>query len=150
MSDFDLRPDPKNREVEVLIRNHKLITRRGIRMAYFRIGSDLVKEARRLILEGPKTGRIYIIKGVRHQASAPGEAPANLTGLLRRSIAYQQRSGGQMAFGARTEYAPWLELGTRDGRIAPRPYLIKAINNLQKNSREHLEREIKLAHRRRI
>lgn len=141
---FDLKTDRQNRKVELQIAQSAQLTRRGIRTAYFRLGNDLVKEARRLILEGPKTGRVSRIlrkvRRVKHQASAPGEAPANLSGLLRRSIAYQQRGGEQMEFGARTDYAPFLELGTR--RISQRPYLISAVDAKSRNARDHFEREI--------
>jgi HK97 gp10 family phage protein len=137
---FSLRTDKKNRRVQLQIKDSPHLTRRGIRAAYFRIGNDLVEEARKSILEGPKTGNIRRIKKKRHQASAAGEAPANLTGLLKRSIAYQQRGGDQMIFGARTDYAPFLELGTR--RMAQRPYLIAAIRKKTRSARKHLEKEI--------
>jgi HK97 gp10 family phage protein len=137
---FDLKIDRQNRKVEAQIRNTPHLTRRGIRAAFFRLGNDLVEEARKSILQGPKTGKIRRIKRKRHQASAPGEAPANLTGLLKRSIAYQQRGGDQMIFGARTDYAPFLELGTR--RMAERPYLITSVDKNNRNARDHFEREI--------
>lgn len=76
----------------------------------------------RKIQTGPKTGRIYRTRGVEHQASAPGEAPASDTGAL------AQRSGtryepneltGFVTFNA--AYAAPLEFGTN--RIEPRPFL---------------------------
>jgi HK97 gp10 family phage protein len=137
---FSLKVDRKNRRIQTQIRNTPHLTRRGIRTAFFRLGNDLVEEARRSILEGPKTGKIRRIKRKRHQSSAPGEAPANITGLLKRSIAYQQRGGDQMVFGARAEYAPFLELGTR--RISERPYLISSVDKNKRNARDHFEREI--------
>jgi HK97 gp10 family phage protein len=137
---FSLKVDRKNRRIETQIKNTPHLTRRGIRAAFFRLGNDLVEEARKSILQGPKTGKIRRIKRKRHQASAPGEAPANLSGLLKRSIAYQQRGGDQMVFGARTDYAPFLELGTR--RIAERPFLIASVDKNNRNARDHFEREI--------
>jgi hypothetical protein len=135
---FSLKVDRKNRRIETQIKNTPHLTRRGIRAAFFRLGNDLVEEARKSILQGPKTGKIRRIKRKRHQSSAPGEAPANLSGLLKRSIAYQQRGGDQMVFGARTDYAPFLELPD----VLNRPFLITSIDKNKRNARDHFEREI--------
>lgn len=121
--------------------------RRGIRTAYFRIGHDLVTASRRYVLEGPKSGHIYLVRDRRarggyrrHQASAPSESPANLTGFLRRSITYQQHGYARMRFGARAEYAPWLENGSE--RVKPRPFLIKAVYATERSTERHLRVEI--------
>lgn len=74
-------------------------------------------------------GRIYIIDGKPHQASAPGEPPAPLTTDLRRSIAHTPVSwAGDEAsaeVGTSDPKARRLELGGVDKRgirILPRPY----------------------------
>ena len=72
------------------------LTRKGLRQGMFKAGQSLRSEASHEILKGPKTGRIYIrrIRGGRrrrHQASAPGETHANITGKLRRSLSFQLR-----------------------------------------------------------
>jgi HK97 gp10 family phage protein len=46
---------------------------------------SVLEEATSLILDSPKTGRIYRRRGVEHQASAPGQAPASDTGRLAQS-----------------------------------------------------------------
>ena len=75
-------------------------------------------ESVRMVLQGPKSGRLY----GRHQASAPGQAPATDTGRLVNSIRVDHTPGSLTASvvcGA--AYGRSLEFGTR--RIAPRPFL---------------------------
>jgi len=141
---FDFKSDPSNRKVFIQIRNLPEINRRAIRKAFYFVGKDLVSEARSSILRKPKSGRTYVVyKGGRrrlHRSSAPGEAPANLTGDLRRSVDFKVRGGNQMEFGADTPYARRLELG--GGNIAARPYLIAAIEKEERNTMSHFRREI--------
>lgn len=139
--------DHRNRRVISRIKRSGRHVRDGIRSGYFRLGQDLRSEGRRLVREPPKTGRVYRIRGRLHQASAPGQPPANLTGLLQRSIDFEQRGWDQMLFGARAEYAPYLELGT--SRIDPRPFLRPAVSAMNRNGRRHLEREVEASLKRR-
>ena len=83
-------------------------------------------------LSGSRTGRIYRIgrKGRVHQASAPGEPPASLTGKLRQSITHSdpQWTGDNVwvEVGTSIAYAAILEYGGvswNGGRILPRPYM---------------------------
>lgn len=86
------------------------------------------QEAVRLIMTGPKTGRVYRRRGVEHQASAPGEAPANDTGRLvnSRTISIDAPTlRALLTF--RTIYAIMLELGTV--KMEPRPYGRAALLN---------------------
>lgn len=91
----------------------------------------VVADAKRSVARGPKTGRIYTRGNISHQASAPGEPPATDTGRLLNAIAGDlETSDKQNGFvrgfiRAATEYAGYLELGTR--RILPRPFLVPAI-----------------------
>lgn len=75
---------------------------------------------------GARTGRIY----GEHQASAPGEPPAEDTGALRASIeARVNISGGNVIgeIGTRSvPYAAELEFGT--SRVEPRPFLRPTVN----------------------
>jgi hypothetical protein len=79
-----------------------------------REGAMLVEaKAKRLVLSKPKTGRIYALpSGVKHQASAPGEAPANRFGFLASSI------------------VNWTL------RMAPRPFLRRALRENAKTIRK--------------
>lgn len=138
--------DPGNSRVEVHIKNLSEKNKRGIRQAFYFIGRDLRNTAQKGILAKPKSGKIYYIrKGkknarYRHQASAPGQMPANFTGKLRRSIRFLVHGWRKMEFGADAEYAKFLEEGT--SRMAARPFLIKSIELNEKNSDQHFEREI--------
>lgn len=79
-----------------------------------------------LIMNPPKSGRIYRRRGVTHRASAPGEAPANDTGRLvnsRRIDLFEAQLRARLTFS--TEYAEALEFGTR--HMEPRPYARRAL-----------------------
>lgn len=99
------------------------------------------EEATSLILNGPKTGRIYRRRGVAHQASAPGESPASDTGNLLRNIQTSVDPAalkGNVNFG--TTYSRYLEYGT--AKMAPRPYARPALANKQDDIRDDIASEI--------
>lgn len=136
-------------------------TRNAIRQAFYFIGKDLRQTSQQLIASKNKTGRIYRIRlngvNIKHQASAPGEAPANLTGNLKASLGFDVRGSYEMEFGSRSEapkagvspkqavakYSVYLELGT--SKIAPRPYLKPSIDQNTGNGVQHFERELQRA-----
>ena len=97
-------------------------------------GTEMVRnEALRLILNTPKTGRLY----GHHQASAPGEAPASDTGRLVNSITTSydmQKLVGTVK--ANTAYAEALEMGT--ARMEPRPFMRPSLAN----TRDAVERAV--------
>lgn len=73
-----------------------------------------------LITNPPKTGRIYRRRGITHQASAPGEAPASDTGTLvnaRRTQLNEADVSGKLIFTSR--HAAPLEHGTRNMEARP-------------------------------
>ncbi len=107
--------------------DHRRLIYRGARRALYDIGVENVRYTREIIKKGPKNGRLYRIAGRkrRHRASAPGQAPANLTGYLRRNVDFSVKGGDQMEFGDKAEYGRFLELGTR--RMKARPHLSKAV-----------------------
>ena len=78
-------------------------------------------EAQRSILKGPKTGRIYKRGKTTHQASAPGEAPANDLGFLAGSLKVEVTAKFTVDLIAAAPYAVFLEYGTR--KMAPRPFM---------------------------
>ena len=139
---FEVSKD--NKRVTVQIINSPDATRRGIRNALYLIGRDLTKFSRDLIKNPPKTGRLYRIKGrkSRHRASAPGQAPANRTGTLRKAVGFQVQGDRDMEFGVRevVNYGKFLELGT--SKMAKREFLIRTINQKQAEIENYFNGEI--------
>jgi len=88
-------------------------------------------DAKKSILTGQKSGRVYVRGNVSHQSSAPGEAPASDTGRLVNSI------NGELVKGALesivragsgvVKYARMLEFGTV--RMAARPFFTPAVES---------------------
>jgi hypothetical protein len=94
-----------------------------------------------LILDPPKTGRVYVRRGVAHQASAPGEAPASDTGSLvtqRETDLIPQRLAGRLRFNS--DHALALEAGTR--KMEPRPFAHRALHETAAAGQEDVAREI--------
>ena len=109
----------------------------GIRDAFFDQGDRNVKYARKEILKRNKTGRLYMIKGKLHRASAPGEFPANLTGKLRKGINYKVRGSNSMEFGDRVNYGKYLELGTK--KMEPREHIVRTVEERSVDFRNALQ-----------
>ena len=78
------------------------------------------------IQRGPKTGRIY----GKHQASAPGEAPATDTGALASSVQRVDDKKTTAAVGTGLGYGRDLEFGTKN--MAARPWLFPALESERK------------------
>ena len=134
---FEIKMTPKTREVVLKIPRHVRLHKRGMRKALNQIGRHVVLEDQRLIKSPPKTGRIYKFNGRDHQASAPGESPANRTGRLAGSARFATRNHQEMTVGEVAPYAGFLEDGTK--KMAPRPHLIKAVNANHRNAVKELE-----------
>lgn len=128
--------------------------RRQIRHSMYQIGNDFVKTASKKILEKPKTGQTKIVRRgktrrrFRHTASAPGEAPANLSGTLRRSLGFSVQGHSQVELGAGKDgsgvkYARALEFGFSPRNLKPRPYVVKSAEENFRNTGVHLENNIK-------
>lgn len=83
----------------------------------------MAKEMKKSILSGAKSGRQYYINGARHTSSAPGQAPANVTGDLVRSIEVS-KSNNKATVSISKDYAVFLEFGT--SKMRPRPFILPA------------------------
>lgn len=91
-----------------------------------RATEQVLSTAVKAIQNPPKTGHVYKRRGVAHQASAPGEAPATDTGRLVQSgrTEYDRKKVlGRVVFS--TNYAASLEYGTQT--IEPRPFARPAL-----------------------
>ena len=97
--------------------------------AWKEVGTLLTNKLQYMIRNGPRTGRVYTFRGRKHQASAPGEVPANRTGKLAKSVGYKATGHHTLVFGEEAEYAGWLENGTK--KMKPRPHLQVAVNEMQ-------------------
>lgn len=116
-------------------------TRRGIRKAFYQTGQMLVKTARENIRRPGRSGRLYRVyvspggaklKRPRlHRASARGENPANMSGLLQRSTDFFVRGSNSMFFGSKAVYAPFLE------ENLDRPFLKRAIDQRERDTERY-------------
>lgn len=107
------------------------------------------------IMTPPKTGRVYNRGGRSHQASAPGEAPANDLGNLVASMRQEHEPAKLRGFVVvSAPYAAALELGAlrmamgQYWELEPRPYARPSVEEhrdaiqvgIQRNIREALDR----------
>ena len=132
--------DSKNKQVEFKLSNIKFNMLKYIRSALFEIGAENTQLIKKYIYRPPKTGRIYSYRGRPHQASAPGESPANRSGLLARSVTYHVHMSVEVELIASAKYANWLEDGT--SKMLPRPYFIRAINAKRRDNLRSFERHV--------
>lgn len=119
----------------------------AIRRGLYAFGKELTKTAKDGILKGPKSGRVYKVRGRRVRRSAPGEYPANQTGNLRSAINFDVKGADELTFGAREEgskrkanYAKFLEHGTQ--RMRARPFLARPIKEKTQDGVKFLQNEV--------
>lgn len=142
------------KEVQDAIRAYKGDISKQLGLIVNATALEAVSDVKRSIERGPKTGNVYyripgprymtIRKGSedgppvaffraegkqnlspRHQASAPGQAPATDTGALVTSIYNEDRGRYSKAIGSRLPYAYYLEFGTF--KIKPRKSWLPAV-----------------------
>ena len=120
-------------------------TKEGIRRGLLDVAPEIEREVVRRIKSPPKTGRLYSFNGRIHQASAPGEAPADLTGQLAESVGSEVTSPTQLVIGddISAPHGEWMEFGTTDGRIAPRPHLKPAALSKAREVEQAINRGVK-------
>lgn len=112
------------------------LTRRGMENGFDAIGLLVQNSAKQKVLKGPATGRIYTGGGrsAPHQASQPGESPANDFGFLLASIQYDfNKIALEVIIYAGKAYAAALEYGTkRNGGERPfmRPALTENVGKI--------------------
>lgn len=140
-----IKIDTKSKAVLVKIDEGVKFVKNGIRQALHKIGVENRRHARKLIRSKEKTGRLYLIHGKVHRASAPGESPANLTGQLAKSIGFKANGAYSMEFFAKADYAGYLEDGT--SKMARRPFMERTVKDKERDAERYLmeavDREIK-------
>lgn len=97
-----------------------------------------------LITSPPKSGKVYIRRGVEHQASAPGEAPASDQGNLvnnRRIDLFEQELRGRLTFSS--DYALALEMGTKN--MEPRPFAARSLEETKALGKAAVIEEVRAA-----
>ena len=127
-----VKEDSANKRTLLTVDNATYRVRRGLREGLLTIGKENSKHVKRLIRKPPKTGRIYSKGGRRIRASAPGEAPANRSGRLARSVGYRVSGWIRCEFGDRAPYGKFLENGTR--KMEPRPHLVRTANEKRRDN----------------
>ncbi len=83
----------------------------GITQGLRKGGIVTTRDLKRSLTTGSHSGRIYIIGGKKHQASAAGEMPAKITGSLAASVGYKV-GNKELVIGEGSPYAGFLEDGT--------------------------------------
>lgn len=140
-----VKPDFRNKEVELKLKNLNRDMIKGIRTALFEIGAENTQTTKKFIYAPPKTGRMYRYKGRPHQASAPGESPANRSGFLARSIDYRVVGIERVEFISSAIYSNVLEDGYKfkgNREIKPRPYFIRTIVKKRRDNYNSLKRNV--------
>jgi len=105
------------------------------------------QRAKNLIRKGGRSGRLYF-DGT-HQASAPGEPPASLTGVLAGSIHFTKVTdllSSVADVSVNADYASILEDGgfNEDGNyVAPRPFIRPAFQAAIERAEEVFDRELR-------
>lgn len=111
-------------------------------------GRIVQAEAQRSILDGPKSGRVYQKYNPRrsHQASAPGQPPANDLGWLASNIVVDRADilFGRIIIASLAAYSKALEYGTK--HIKPRSFMRRALGR----TRAAVQRAFVLAMRRQL
>ena len=102
------------------------LDKRGLRALMRSAGGDIAAKDRRLLNATSGSGRVYrggggaAYRGAYrpgpYQASAPGDAPVQVSGSLRKSVrVYPYKTGDGFAVRERQFYALFLEVGARGG-----------------------------------
>ena len=141
-----MKSGPVNRLILIKIRKLDDHIKKALHNAFHEIGREHVIHTQNLMAE-KKTGRIYIINKEEHQASAPGEAPAIITGALQRNVDYSVRGFSEMEFGDKSQggkppIGAYLEEGSPKTNLEPRPHIKRAVEDRKKDTYNTLSQYI--------
>jgi hypothetical protein len=96
------------------------------------IGTEIKRELEDVTSVSNRSGRTYYYRGVKYQASAPGEPPAKRSGRLNESFGLITNIKQMTIYNsAKSDKGfPYpLALDTGTSRMAPRPYFLKTIES---------------------
>ena len=113
-------------------------------------GKAIVKTARASIRISSGNHIAYVIKGKVHWSSPPGTPPNKLTGDLARGITFEKKATQKeisIIIISKDFKSLWLEFGTRDGRIAKRPFMGPAFRKHSPSFTKKAKKVIKRANR---
>jgi hypothetical protein len=120
------------------------------------VAQSTAQRAKTKIKTGGRSGYVYEVNGRMHQASAPGESPADLSGTLAASIGFTKmtdRPGSFATAGSDLSYATTLEFGgfsKFDGKVVyvePRPFLLPAFEEAIQQAGTVLKAEFERGYR---
>ncbi len=135
--------DRKSQKIFLNIGRHSEAARKGAMKGLWDAGKFAQKEIKERIKDkSEKTGRIYRYKGRTHQASAPGEYPANRSGTTRKGVGFEVHSSDALEIGYRSQvkWGKFLEEGTRI--MKPRPALDRTVQKNKVKMANIIGREI--------
>jgi hypothetical protein len=131
------------KELAAALRNASKDMVAAVEDAVNKTGLELRDDIVKRIQRGPKTGRVYTRNGIRHQASAPGQAPATDQGDLALQTLFRTVSPLAIEVFNTMPKAVWLEYGTT--RMAPRPVWRPAVEDMTPKFRNRLLRALGMA-----
>lgn len=111
----------EDNEVQKSLKESPVKFKKGCLYGLRKAGQIVKADIQRSILL-PKTGRKYA--GLPNRSSAPGEAPANQSGTLRKSVTYKAYMWNFMEVGDEASYGGYLERGAK--YLRPRPHISTA------------------------
>lgn len=119
-----LQPDAALRRA---LANLEPAARRAAMRDGLEAGARVVETRVKILLSQPGSGNEYQRGSRNHRASAPGDPPAVDLGTLRASIAVDRVTAEEAIIAPHTDYAEYLEFGTRT--MAARPYMRPALDD---------------------
>ncbi|WP_434779269.1 HK97-gp10 family putative phage morphogenesis protein [Neisseria sp. Ec49-e6-T10] len=116
----------------------------AITLGFRKSGKEITDNIKKELSTGARSGRLYIIRGMAHKASAPGQYPAKLSGKLVNSQNYRV-ANKTLLFGNSAHYAAYLENGTRkmDARTFLKPLVEQKTDDIEKNLDHEIQKVFK-------
>ena len=100
---FKIISKKSNRKIEFQLGHLENITARGIRQAFYQLGTISREKINRDVLAKPRAGKTSKFNGRKHTASLPGESFANRSGAARKKRGFDVRGAQELEFGFRED-----------------------------------------------